>query len=87
MGNVLFKEEALLVGWTMDGQYLPAHLDFNCNFQFDTSKVTRGFFKLLRKCPVSLAQCEGEQQLNLVGKVVIIHKVHDELDRNSDMVS
>jgi hypothetical protein len=73
MGNVFFKEEALFVGWTFDGQYMPTHLDFDCNLQFDASKVTRSLIELRGKCSIPLAQCKGEQQLNLIAEVVVIH--------------
>ena len=59
MSNILFQHDATLVRWAVDGQYLPAHLDFDHDPESDTSKVTRGIFELLRECAVSFAERKG----------------------------
>lgn len=73
MGNILLQEDAVLVRWTVNGQYLPAHLDFDCDPEPDASKVACGILELLRGRAVALGQCEREQQLNFVAEVVIVH--------------
>lgn len=79
MGGILFKEDAPLVRWASDGQYLSAHLDFDSYLQLDLSKVTAGVLKLLRENSISLTQCEGQQELDLIRHKIVIHEVHHKL--------
>lgn len=83
MMSVVLLQRDTLVRRTVDGQYPPAHLDFNRDFESDTSKVACSIFKLFGELAVSLTQRKGKQQLHLVAEIIIVHEIHDELERSS----
>jgi len=60
MSHIFLQDDAFLVRWTIDGQYHTTHLNFDRDLELDETDVTRGVFKLFRKCAVSLAERKGE---------------------------